>query len=302
MLKRTNKTSNVRNNEQSPNSKKAISSHKEIKSTHYEKSVSRSEVDDRSLSVGKERGIEESEKPDDQLTDLKAVSTTSGGDEESLRNEADTDRKTESEIRKDKTESKIESKAANADFPDEPLKNYFGFHASDNDIQRVCSADLGTITVRENPENNTIWLILEYKDNVNLVNAIESLIQTLQKHRKDIVIECVRINEISDIYEPRIDEHFSLKEFQKAVKENKTLWQYGLGGYGKGYPISDVTSAWFPARVDFSVDDIEATVHMGDGRVSIECSYGNKTLRRQKLSADDIGAKLIFESILDTSK
>lgn len=92
------------------------------------------------------------------------------------------------------------------------------------------------------------------------------------------------------------------KEFRKAVKENKTLWQYGLGGYGKGYPISDVTSAWFPARVDFSVDDIEATVHMGDGRVSIECSYGNKSLRRQKLSADDIGAKLILESILDTSK
>ena len=54
--------------------------------------------------------------------------------------------------------------------------------------------------------------------------------------------------------------------------------------------------------MDFSVDDIEATVHMGDGRVSIECSYENKTLRRQKLSADDIGAKLIFESILDTSK
>lgn len=70
----------------------------------------------------------------------------------------------------------------------------------------------------------------------------------------------------------------------------------------KGYPISDVTSAWFPARVDFSVYDIEATVHMGDGRVSIECSYRNKTLRRQKLSADDIGAKLIFESILDTSE
>ena len=77
---------------------------------------------------------------------------------------------------------------------------------------------------------------------------------------------------------------------------------FTMHSYGKGYPISDVTSAWFPARVDFSVDDIEATVHMGDGRVSIECSYGNKTLRRQKLSADDIGAKLIFESILDTSK
>ncbi len=149
ILKRTNKTSNVRNNEQSPNSKKAISSHKEIKSTHYEKSGSRSEVDDRSLSVGKERGIEESEKPDDQLTDLKAVSTTSGGYAEPLRNEEDTNRKPESEIRKDKTESKIKSKAANADTPVEPLKNYFGFYVSDNDIQRVCSADLGTITAGE---------------------------------------------------------------------------------------------------------------------------------------------------------
>ena len=74
------------------------------------------------------------------------------------------------------------------------MNNLFGFRVSKEDIQRVCSVDPGTITVSENPENNTIWLSPENKGNVNLVNAIESLIQTLRKYREDAVIESIYIS------------------------------------------------------------------------------------------------------------
>ena len=319
---RTNKTNNGRNNEQSPHRKKAIPSHKELKSTHYEKSGSRSEKslplvkegaevrgggiasidrpkgdtldDDRTLPVGKERGIEGSEKPDKQISDPNAASSTSDRDEESFENEVGTDRKTESIIHEDKTESK----AVTSDINVGSMNNLFGFRVSKEDIQRVGSVDPGTITVREDPEYNTIWLILEYKGNVNLVSAIDSFVQTLRKYREDAVIESIYISEIHDMYEPRINEHFSLTVFQKAVKENKTLLEYGLGGYGEGYPISELSSAWFPATVVFSVDDIEATVGMRDGSISLKCCYNRKASQHIKLSADDIGAGLIFESIV----
>lgn len=178
------------------------------------------------------------------------------------------------------------------------MNNLFGFRVSKEDIQRVCSVDPGTITVSEDPENNTIWLSPENKGNVNLVNAIESLIQTLRKYREDAVIESIYISEIHDMYEPRINEHFSLTVFQKAAKENRKLRQYGLGGYGEEYPISELSSAWFPATVVFSVDDIEATVGMRDGSISLKCCYNRKASQHIKLSADDIGAGLIFESIV----
>ena len=321
-LIRTNKTGNGRNIDHSSNSKEAISSHKEIKSTRCEKSVSRSEKslplvkggaevrgggiasidrpkgdtldDDRTLPVEKEHRIEESENTDKTILYSETTITTSVLDEEFLGNETGTDRKGESNIHEDKTESKV----VTPDIHVGSVKNLFGFRVSKEDVQRVYSADLDNITVSENPENNPIWLSLEYKGNVNLVNAIESLIQTLRKYREDVVIESIYISEIHDMYEPRIDERFSLIKFQKAVKENQTLWERGLGGYGEGYPISDLISSWFPARVVFSIDDIEATVGMRDGSISINCCYRRKASQYIKLSADDIGAGLIFESIV----
>ncbi len=293
-LIRTNKTGNGRNIDHSSNSKEAISSHKEIKSTRCEKSVSRSDIDDRTLPVEKEHRIEESENTDKTILYSETTITTSVLDEEFLGNETATDRKGESIIHEDKTESKV----VTPDIHVGSVKNLFGFRVSKEDVQRIYSADLDNITVRENPENNPIWLILKYKGNVNLVSAIDSFVQTLRKYREDAVIESIYISEIHDMYEPRIDERFSLIEFQKAVKENQTLWERGLGGYGEGYPISDLTSSWFPARVVFSIDDIEATVGMRDGSISINCCYRRKASQYIKLSADDIGAGLIFESIV----
>lgn len=93
LLIRTNKTNNDRrNNEQSPNRKKAIPSDDDFKSIQSKRSVIVSKLDD-ALPVEKERRFEESEKTDKPINDSEEISNTSAGYEESLRKEADTDRK-----------------------------------------------------------------------------------------------------------------------------------------------------------------------------------------------------------------
>lgn len=293
-LKRTNKSNIVQSNKQRSSRKKSIRSNKDIKSMHSDKSIFQSKPED-ALFVDEKSTNGKTNNAETSITNT-AATIAQKEHVDSSAGETGTDRKTDGSNQKDNTESKD----IHTDIPVGSSKNLFGFRVSEKDIQQVYSAKLDTITVKEHPDKT--WLILEYEGNVNLVNAIGKLIQTLKNYRKDIVIESVHINEIHDMYEPRIDEHLTLKEFQVAVKENKTLWQYGMGGSGDGYPISDLTSAWFPARVDFSVDDIEATVHLGDGRVSIEYSYRKKASQHKKLSDDDIGVRLIFASIMDTTK